>query len=98
MDKLQFQGFVWLFACRASYVLSSEVHYLWHYSQLIVVIVTIFCLRLVDNFRRIPIYLTGRNDVASDSIAIYGYYRHHLLDLRWNSGLISGNDKYEMEE
>lgn len=31
-------------------------------------------------------------------MAIYGYYRHHLLDLRWNSNLISPNDKYAMEE
>jgi hypothetical protein len=28
----------------------------------------------------------------------YGYYRHHLLDVRWHENLISADDKDELEE
>jgi hypothetical protein len=28
----------------------------------------------------------------------YGYYRHHLLDVRWHENLICADDKDELEE
>lgn len=99
LDALQFRGVVWLFACKVSFLLTKQVHYLWHFYQVVLVIVTVFCMRLAKNVRRMPIYLSdGAELKSSDASIIYGYYRHHLLDERWHEGLIGSGDQQEMEE
>ena len=96
---MQFRGVVWLFSCKVSFLLTEQVHSLWHCYHVVLVIVTIFCMRLAKNVQRMPIYLSNGAELkSSDSSIIYGYYRHHLLDERWHEGLIGASDQQEMEE
>lgn len=91
-------GIVFLLAIKVSWLCSQNA-YLWNFAHVILVTCVVFCVRFSNNVRRFPNYLTNSGELnSSRSMMVYGFYRHHLLNIRYHENMINHNEFDELTE